>query len=484
MIIDQRGAWVRTTPNDDGGLMLNTPNGWVTEQEGSVYYTAPDDGSGRNPRWWISSDTTGTPLMGGTGGSVLPALGRAISLISEPIGAMPVRVVDVDAQHTLPLPRWLDDPMLARPDARFGDAKQTRRSRDLTRSEYNSQIIATAVLRGNAFAIFARGYDGEPMAGTFRLINPALVTPGENMGEYNVNGTETRGGVLPIGGGAEVMHFRGQPPYDENGWGYGVLDRYAMALGLAHGVRKFAAGQMVNGVPPGYLKVTNPNLTEPQANDLKAKWMSTYGGSARSIAVLNATTDFQAVNLTPVDAQMIDMMKMSLLDVALACGVEPSMLGVSADSNTYANVESRQIQFQTFTLLPHVSRMEDTLSAYLPQGTRVDVIMRALMRADTQTRIDGYAQALRDGWMNVNEVRVLEGLEPVEGGDEYAFQKAKREAELKAKEAAAATVIEAAGASQQMADNKGGVSTIGTGPQIKRTNALANPRNSNPEKVA
>lgn len=457
-----RSAYVRTTPNDDGGILLNTPDGWVSDQ---VMWTSGAGGA-RNPVWWIGNDQWGGPMFGNAS-TILPALSRAVSLISEPIGAMPIRVVDVEQQETVkPLPRWLEDPMLARPDERFATGA-IRRVTALTRTELYASTVASCVLRGNGFWTFGRGADGMPMAGTISAINPAYVTPDttSNPGrvEYDVNGVKTINGVLPVGPGLEVMHFRGIPPYDENGWGYGVLDRHLRALGLAQSVRDYAGSQMVNGVPPGFLKVSNPNLSKTQADDLKAKWMETYGSSSRSIAVLNATTDFQAVNLTPVDAQMIDMMKMSLLDVALACGVEPSMLGVSADSNTYANVESRQIQFQTFSLLPYVSRMEDTLSAYLPQGRRVDIVMRALLRADSQTRIDGYAQALRDGWMNRNEVRVLEGMEPIDGGDEFDWQKEDRQP---------AQIQDTRPDGSLFTDNKSGVAT------------LAAPRNSNPEKVA
>jgi HK97 family phage portal protein len=446
-----RGQYARTTPNMDGGMLLNSPDGWVVEQ-------------GRNPVWWVGSDQWGQPQYGGVT-TILPALSRATSLVSEPIGAMPIRVVDVSEQHTHPLPRWLEDPMLARPDRRI-DPNAVRRPNDLTRTELVSSTVATMLLRGNAYWLFVRGVDGQPIAGSIRPMNPSMVTIEETQGtgrlEYNVNGEVTEGGILWVGSVPfEIMHFRGQPPYDEHGLGYGVLDRHARALGLAQQVRDYAGSQMTNGVPPGYLKVSNPNLSPQQAAQLKAAWMEENGGSKRSIAVLNATTDFHAVNLTPVDAQMIDMMKMSLLDVALACGVEPSMLGVSADSNTYANVESRQIQFHTFTLLPYVSRIEDTWSAYLPHGVRADIVMRALLRADTQTRVDTYAQALRDDWMSVNEVRVLEGLEPVPGGDTFKRDRPKEP-----------LALPPGVGSTQFSDNKGGVAT------------LAAPRNSNPEKVA
>jgi HK97 family phage portal protein len=435
----------------DGGLLLNQPDGWVVEQ-------------GRNPVWWIGSDQWGQPMMGNST-TILPALSRAVSLVSEPIGAMPIRVVDIKEATTHDLPRWLEDPMLARPDRRV-DPLAVRHVTDLTRTELVASTVATTLLRGNAYWLFTRGYDGQPLAGSIRAVNPTYVTAEEHNGriEYCVNGEFTEGGILRIGGlDWELIHYRGQPPYDELGMGYGVLDRHARALGLAQQVRDYAGSQMTNGVPPGYLKVSNPNLTDIQAAALKTKWMEANGGTARSIAVLNATTDFTPVNLTPVDAQMIDMMKMSLLDVALACGVEPSMLGVSADSNTYANVESRQIQFQTFTLLPYVSRLEDTWSSLLPQGVRADIIMRALMRADSQTRIDGYAQALRDGWMSVNEVRTLEGMEPVPGGDVYKHNKPEPPA-----------LLDASGLphASRFTDDKSGVATLDA------------PRNSNPEKVA
>jgi phage portal protein BeeE len=252
-----RGQYARTTPNMDGGMLLNSPDGWVVEQ-------------GRNPVWWVGSDQWGQPQYGGVT-TILPALSRATSLVSEPIGAMPIRCVDVNEQTTLALPRWLEDPMLARPDRRV-DPNAVRRPTDLTRTELISSTVATMLLRGNAYWLFSRGVDGQPIAGSIRPMNPSMVTIEEAQStgrlEYNVNGEVTEGGILWLGTVPfEIMHFRGQPPYDEMGLGYGVLDRHARALGLAQQVRDYAGSQMTNGVPPGYLKVSNPNLSPTQAAD-------------------------------------------------------------------------------------------------------------------------------------------------------------------------------------------------------------------------
>ena len=42
-----------------------------------------------------------------------------------------------------------------------------------------------------------------------------------------------------------------------------------------------------------------------------------------------------------------------------------------------------------------------------------------LLRGDTKTRYDGYRIARETGWLSVNEIRSLENLNPVEGGDTY-----------------------------------------------------------------
>ena len=45
-----RSQFMRVTPNDDGGMLLNEPNGWVIEQ-------------GREPVWWIGNDQWGGAMF-------------------------------------------------------------------------------------------------------------------------------------------------------------------------------------------------------------------------------------------------------------------------------------------------------------------------------------------------------------------------------------------------------------------------------------
>ena len=48
--------------------------------------------------------------------------------------------------------------------------------------------------------------------------------------------------------------------------------------------------------------------------------------------------------------------------------------------------------------------------------------MDGLMRGDYKSRMEGYAIARQNGWMNANDIRELENMNPIpdeDGGNEY-----------------------------------------------------------------
>jgi HK97 family phage portal protein len=186
-----------------------------------------------------------------------------------------------------------------------------------------------------------------------------------------------------------------------------------MDLALAVAVRDYAGSQYHSGIPYGYLKSSQPRMDGDQATALKARWLEQHGGSTRSIAVLNASTEFVPLSISPLDAQLDNARQWSLRDIAMAFGVPSYMLGVPGDSATYANVESRMIEFRTYTLLPWQRRIESTLDAQFPRGTELKIASSGLERADTASRFNAYKTALDAGFMTRDEVRATENLPPL-----------------------------------------------------------------------
>ena len=113
-----------------------------------------------------------------------------------------------------------------------------------------------------------------------------------------------------------------------------------------------------------------------------------------------------------MDAGLVEAMAANLNDIANAFGVPAHMIGAPTDANTYANIESRRMDFQTFTLLPWSARIEATLDAQLPRGTSLKLAMDQLLRADTMTRTQAEGLMIDKGIRTVDEVRELEDLPP------------------------------------------------------------------------
>jgi HK97 family phage portal protein len=389
------GPRIRTA-TDGRDILVNSPDAWEIDQPW-LWWLGPAGGDG-------TGGPFGNPPPGASptrGLTALPAVNRCTSIIVDTIAGLPWQVVRGDFER-LPVPDWISDPQALRPDARVVDVDTLNAIR-LSAVEFWANWIAAALWLGDGYVYCpVRDVNGAPKPPLWQL-HPDDVKI--EAGSYWVGDIP-----LPVG---SIIHLRGLPPYVD-GHGRGVISEHGAALGLASTVSQYAAGVFTSGVPAGYLKSTAPSMTETDADALKARWLAQHGGGKRSIAILNATTDFHAVSISPVDAQLSSAREWSLRDVALAFGVPSYMLGVPGDSSTYANVESRMIELRTFTLLPWERRIESTLDAQLPRGTGLRIRSDALLRADTASRYKSYKDALDAGWLTIDEVRALEDLPPLE----------------------------------------------------------------------
>jgi HK97 family phage portal protein len=400
-----------------------------TDSPGSIRWNAPDGYPSSlaptQPSWWWGSDVFARALEPAT---ALSAVSRATSLICNTIASLPWLVLTGGAgpetsTATLPAPRWLYDPTLLRPDDRFGPSPLPAAHR-YPRSVFWAEWIRSAILHGMGYLIFEQASDGSPVAGTLRVLNPLMVGPHVDEDGWVVrligNGNErvqtSFDGTFALGSRSYRLVELNSPlsARDEYGITKGVLATHAAEMGLAARAQRYADGMFSTGVPAGILKTSVPNLKKEQADRLKEQWLEAHGGDRRSVGVLNATTDFTPLGLSPVDLALVEMRQMSLLDVANAFGVPVHMLGGNdGGSNTYSNAESRNTDFRTFSLVPWATAVEEALTALLPTGVFVAVAFGGLLRPDTKTRYEAYSTAIRDGWLTVDEVRLLESLPPL-----------------------------------------------------------------------
>jgi len=300
----------------------------------------------------------------------------------------------------------------------------------MTKSIFWAELIRSALLKGMGYLIFEESALGEPVAGTLKLLNPDMVSPQQNDNGDIVRRIGTapwvdtaRDGSLDLGGRRYRMVELKNPldSPDEYGMTRGVIAMHAAELALAAQSINYATGMFASGVPSGYLKSSIPNFNESQAKKLKGQWLAEHNGDSRSVAVLNATTEYVPISLSPVDIALIQNRQMSLLDIANAFGVPAYMIGGSdGGSNTYSNAESRNSDFRQFSLAPWAVAFEEVLTSLTVTGGFIVVDFRGLLRPDTSTRYAAYGQAIGDGWMTVDEVRRLENMPALVTGEQEA----------------------------------------------------------------
>ena len=151
------------------------------------------------------------------------------------------------------------------------------------------------------------------------------------------------------------------------------------------------------------------------------------------LRVLGKGLTYTPLLLKPADLQFLETQKFNTTGIARLFGMPASLMlaAIEGKSGTYQNVEQEWIGYIRFGLMLALREIEEALTDLLPYGQSARFKLDVLLRSDTKTRYEGHQIALNpeSGWMDVDEVRVIEGLPPL-----TEEQRARRAAAAKTKE--------------------------------------------------
>ena len=112
---ETRASYVRTGSAD---MMVNSPDGYPSDpQYGPVWWMGSDAPGGGTPWNYGGLNNVFGPQYGSA--AALPVVIRATALITGPLTSAAFRQIDLSDGHPLGRARWMTDPMLLRPDARY-----------------------------------------------------------------------------------------------------------------------------------------------------------------------------------------------------------------------------------------------------------------------------------------------------------------------------------------------------------------------------
>lgn len=198
------------------------------------------------------------------------------------------------------------------------------------------------------------------------------------------------------------------------------------AFGLARAIDRSAGGMFANGLRPSgvltFEKFLSPENRAIAEKQLAEKFIGSMN-SGRPM-VLEGGTKWEQLTINPEDAQMLQSRGFSVEEVCRFFGVPPFMVGHTEKSTSWGTgLEQQTLAFQKFTLRRRLKRIEQALEKQLltpedrAKGVTVEFNLEGLLRADSAGRARFYQQMTAIGAMTINEVRALENLPPVEGGD-------------------------------------------------------------------
>ena len=204
--------------------------------------------------------------------------------------------------------------------------------------------------------------------------------------------------------------------------GYSPVQLAKQAIGLGIGSERFGGSFFGNSARPAGV-LTHPNRLSKEAKEnLRDSWQSTYAGAdnAGRTAILEEGVQFTSIGLTNEDAQYLQTRQFQVVEIARWYGVPCHMIQ-SLDAATFSNIEHQGIEYVTYSLRPWLVRWEQEIQRKLftTGAFFSEFLVDGLLRGDTKTRYDGYKVARETGWLSVNEIRSLENLNPVDGGDQY-----------------------------------------------------------------
>lgn len=181
----------------------------------------------------------------------------------------------------------------------------------------------------------------------------------------------------------------------------------------------FDKGTSLGGV------VTVPKGTKKEVKEeISRAIQAGYSGSANAFKtmVIEDSMKYEAFRFSEGDTKnLIDAQGWSVKEVARRFGVPAFWIGDTSNS-TVGNSEQQSMTLVTTGLQPRFISWEKALLKIVERpGDRFRFNLRGLMRGDHVTRASFYHNALMDGWMSINEVRALEDLNPIEGGDQHFF---------------------------------------------------------------
>ncbi len=283
-------------------------------------------------------------------------------------------------------------------------------------------LITSAINWGNGYAIIERDKSANPISLTnvkSESVKP-IIYDEELFWELSLQNSKNL--LIPD---RDIINLRGFGT-DEI-LGLSAIKYHAQNLGLSLAAQDYGADFYNKGTRiDGYIEYQG-KLDVSVKKQISQQWDANYGANGiGGTAILDNGTKYTRLGLPPEDAQFIETRAFQKREIATILGIPPYMINEMGEA-TYNNVENLGIEFVTYGIGSWIERLEQEYARKLLKESEKKSHyykhnVNRLLRTDVAAKSDFYRVMSDIGVYSINEIRALEDLNPVDGGDQRFVQ--------------------------------------------------------------
>lgn len=193
--------------------------------------------------------------------------------------------------------------------------------------------------------------------------------------------------------------------------GKSIVDENSEVLSVAYYSLKYEKGLVkTGGNKKGFIK-SPKKLSQAAIDALKEAWRKLYQNSTENVIILNEGLEFQEASNTSVEMQLNENKKTNSDEICKIFNMPPAMLNGGA-------TEQDKTNFIQYCLNPILKEFECALNRDLLLESEKGFFYFAadtseLTKGDIEKRFRAYETASKNGFMQIDEIRLRENLPPL-----------------------------------------------------------------------
>lgn len=291
---------------------------------------------------------------------------------------------------------------------------------NMTSCQFIKTMEACRCTSGNAYALKVP----DPL--TFGIARLDIIDPGRVRPVIDTESGELWYQITPEQGGESLLvhnfHVLHIPFISVNGYsGVNPVSVLHGTMQYADDIQHFSVKELAQGVNASVILEAPANVGEEQIKAMVDRFMKTYHETAGNVLLLESGVTAKSLNLSPVDANLFEVEKITRSKVAMVYNIPPHLLGDYSDTS-FSSQEQQMLEFLMLTMLPIVTAYEQEFNRKLitadqrKKNYHWEFDMDAILRADASTMADVNYKGLRSGWVTPDEIRASYGRSPLPGG--------------------------------------------------------------------